>query len=98
MSNKLSDKRSTLVNKKPQNQEPQADEYDEMLVTSLLEILRIEDQLTLDKFTRSELAREGLPAADLRRAINIAGSRQRIRTFAQNGVPCVALAESERAA
>ncbi len=91
MSKKLCDSRTALVNDEAHS------EYDEMLVTSLLEILRIEGQLILDKFTRAELAREGLPAADLRRAINIAGSRRRIRTFAQNGVPCVALAESEAA-
>jgi hypothetical protein len=68
-----------------------------MIVSSLLEVLRIEGQLKLDKFTRSELARAGLPASDLRRAVNLAGARQRVRTFAQNGVPCIALAESERA-
>ena len=73
------------------------EEYDEMIVSSLLDRLRLEGgKLTLDKMTRAELADDGLLTADLRRAINIAAQRKRVRSFSINGAPCIALVvESE---
>ncbi len=78
----------------------QYDGVDELLLDALLDQLRLEGNvIELTRFKRRELADDGLPASDLKRAIRLAGERRLIMRFSNCGVPCIAFVqESEVAA
>lgn len=81
MSHSISDKSSTIVNQ-------HSNGYDELILISLLDRLRLEGgQLILDRETRDELAEAGIAGADLKRAVNLAAERQLLTYDTQYGRP-----------
>jgi hypothetical protein len=76
---------------------PQHNAYDELILGMLLFWLRLDGgTLTLDRYRRLLMARDGLSATDLKRAVNIAGKRQLITVDSSDGVPLIKCVESER--
>jgi hypothetical protein len=73
------------------------DAYTQLLVDVLLtRIHNAGGRLPLDRFERSEQRREGMSAADLKRAINAASERQLVTSHVRgDGVPVLTLVKKE---
>jgi GNAT superfamily N-acetyltransferase len=73
------------------------DAYTQIIVDVLLTRLRNEGGYAcLDRFTRSEFRREGITAADLKRAINAASERDLITLHVRaDEVPVITLVKKE---
>jgi hypothetical protein len=73
------------------------DAYSQILVDILLtRISNAGGYVCLDRFERSELRREGMSAADLKRAINAASERQLVTSHVRgDGVPVLTLVKKE---
>jgi hypothetical protein len=73
------------------------DAYTQLLVDMLLtRIHNAGGYVCLDRFERSELRREGMSAADLKRAINAASERQLVTSHVRgDGVPVLTLVKKE---
>jgi len=76
------------------------DAYTQLLVDVLLtRIQNAGGRLSLDRFERSEMRREGITAADIKRAVNTASERELITSHVRgDGVPVLTLVKKECAA
>ncbi len=86
-----------MSNNLPQNPQQTLDAYSQILVDVLL--TRIQNEggyVCLDRFTRSELAREGMSASDLKKAINLAAKLELVTCrVREDGIPVIKLVEKE---
>jgi hypothetical protein len=83
-----------MSNKLPQKP---LDAYSQILVDILLtRISNAGGYVCLDRFERSEMRREGITAADIKRAVNAASARELITIHVKgDGVPVLTLVKKE---